>query len=272
MRVWRFLCLTLLLAVWPLSCSRHPSSSISADQQLSDALEKDDVIAVRRALENGANIELRMNGQETPLIRASRSSNLALVKLLLEHGADATAKDQQGETSLVHAAYVGNAEIVKALLEKSHDIGEKNHALFAVTSSGAATVVILPETESTSPEQASQNIRVNSPWYKVTKLLLDSGASVEARDEENRTPLINAAAHGQTELFNLLLERGADIQATDKYGNTALIAAACECAVATMPSTYDIVKTLLERGAEVNARTKDGTTALMSAAAALAMT
>jgi ankyrin repeat protein len=64
----------------------------------------------------------------------------------------------------------------------------------------------------------------------------------------------------------ILLERGANIQAKDKYGNTALIAAACECALATMNSTYDIVKLLLQKGADVNGRTHEGRTALMNAA------
>jgi ankyrin repeat protein len=48
---------------------------------------------------------------------------------------------------------------------------------------------------------------------------------------------------------------------------TALIAAACECAIATMNSTYDIVRMLLEKGANANSQTSDGTTALMKAAA-----
>jgi ankyrin repeat protein len=48
---------------------------------------------------------------------------------------------------------------------------------------------------------------------------------------------------------------------------TALVAAACECALATMNSTYDIVRMLLEKGANANSPTRDGTTALMKAAA-----
>jgi uncharacterized protein len=45
-----------------------------------------------------------------------------------------------------------------------------------------------------------------------------------------------------------------------------LIAAACSCAIATMNSTYDIMKILLEKGANVNARAHDGKTALIMAA------
>jgi ankyrin repeat protein len=104
------------------------------------------------------------------------------------------------------------------------------------------------------------------PWVTNVRLLLDSGANVEARDEEGETPLIQAASFGQTETFNLLLERGAKINARNKRGMTPLIVAACACAIATMNSTYDIMKILLEKGANVNARTHDGATALMMAA------
>ncbi len=135
----------------------------------------------------------------------------------------------------------------------------KNQALFAVA--GNAIAVIQVDLGTSRPPVK----REHTPEYEIARMLLDSGASVEARDEENSTPLMVAAAHGQDEVFNLLLERGADINATDKYGHTALIAAACECAVATMPSTYEIMEKLLYRGADVNARALDGTTALMNA-------
>ena len=48
---------------------------------------------------------------------------------------------------------------------------------------------------------------------------------------------------------------------------TPLVAAACECAIANMNSTYDIVRMLLEKGTNANSQTSDGTTALMKAAA-----
>jgi uncharacterized protein len=48
---------------------------------------------------------------------------------------------------------------------------------------------------------------------------------------------------------------------------TALIAAACECAIATMKSTYDIVRMLLEKGANADSQTSDSTTGSMKAAA-----
>jgi hypothetical protein len=53
------------------------------------------------------------------------------------------------------------------------------------------------------------------------KVLLDSGANIEAKDKRGRTPLILAAQHGQVETVRLLLAKGADVNARDRDGWTA---------------------------------------------------
>jgi hypothetical protein len=52
--------------------------------------------------------------------------------------------------------------------------------------------------------------------------LLDQGASIDARDELGRTPLMLAVAQGRLEVVRLLLERGADPNAADNSGHTPL--------------------------------------------------
>jgi ankyrin repeat protein len=111
--------------------------------------------------------------------------------------------------------------------------------------------------------------RLEAPWVETVKLLLDSGANIEATDEGRGPPLVDAAGYAQTNVVRLLLDRGANLHARDKHGNTALITASCECAVATMNDAYDVVKLLLEQGSDVNAHSNDGATALMNAAAGI---
>ena len=50
----------------------------------------------------------------------------------------------------------------------------------------------------------------------MTRLLLDSGANIEAKDKDGRTPLYHAVLKEYLNVFILLLERGADIEAKDK--------------------------------------------------------
>jgi ankyrin repeat protein len=54
----------------------------------------------------------------------------------------------------------------------------------------------------------------------VIKILLDAGASVNARTPDGTTPLMNAAAHPCN--LRPLLDNGADLSARDKWGRNAL--------------------------------------------------
>jgi Ankyrin repeats (3 copies) len=54
----------------------------------------------------------------------------------------------------------------------------------------------------------------------VIKILLNAGASVNARTSDGTTPLINAAAHPCN--LRPLLDNGADLSARDKWGRNAL--------------------------------------------------
>ncbi|GLH10406.1 uncharacterized protein GBIM_15357, partial [Gryllus bimaculatus] len=56
----------------------------------------------------------------------------------------------------------------------------------------------------------------------ITKLLLDSKADPNARDNEGVTPLMRAAKSGDAQSTELLLERGADVNLKDVRNNTAL--------------------------------------------------
>lgn len=170
-------------------------------------------------------------------------------------------------TSLEGAARMGDAATVELLLQRAPKRSEKNLALLAAAEGGPVVLQMDPAQQSGGQRHAVKPRPLDSPWTKTVKLLLDNGAYIETRDADRNTPVLLAASFGQTDIFLFLLKRGADIRATDKYGNSALIGAACECAEASMNSTYDIVKVLLEKGAEVNAQNHEGTTALMNAAA-----
>ncbi len=243
------------------------AQSRSSDKELFQAVAKGDVGAVRVLLANGADLEAKDDRGDTPLIVAASNHNIAAVKLLIERGADISARNKYEETALTDAARSFDPEMLQTLLDGNVDIQDKNAALLQAVESGPVVVQIVdaPSTAIGQHEPAA-TVAPELPWVKNVRLLLDSGADIEARDEAGDTPLMRAASYGQTETFKFLLERGAKVNVRDKGGMTPLIAAACSCAIATMNSTYDIMKILLEKGANVNARTRDGETALMMAA------
>lgn len=56
----------------------------------------------------------------------------------------------------------------------------------------------------------------------IARLLIDHGADVNAKAENDLTLLHTAAARGNLESARLLLEHGADINATTKDGKTPM--------------------------------------------------
>ena len=57
----------------------------------------------------------------------------------------------------------------------------------------------------------------------VKSLLKSPGVNVNARDENGRTPLIEAARNGHDDVVEALLIARADMKAKDKQGKTALM-------------------------------------------------
>ncbi|MFP4012835.1 MAG: ankyrin repeat domain-containing protein [Chitinispirillaceae bacterium] len=92
------------------------------------------------------------------------------------------------------------------------------------------------------------------------KQAVNEGADINQQDSSGRTPLIEAAWSGSTEIVEFLLEKGANVDASDKSGFTALMRA-------TEEGHVPVVSMLLLKGANVNCRGYvKGTTPLMLAA------
>jgi hypothetical protein len=98
----------------------------------------------------------------------------------------------------------------------------------------------------------SKNIQSGVTENKV-RALLESGADVNYRNREGRTPIMVAAGkRGSLRMMQILLDHGADLCAQDLYGKTALMVAICAG--------------LHERGSDVNQQNQKGLSPLKMAA------
>ncbi len=154
---------------------RPPTSSTVS---LLNAVFNDDLIATRRALDNGANVEARDANQATPLITAAEHNNVAWSSLLLEKGANPANENKQNETALTVAARSGNFEIANVLVAVGVTPTEMKRALFEAVRGGGVVIVDMTDAgkESTGHPEKPLDESQYSPWIKTVRLLLDKGA------------------------------------------------------------------------------------------------
>jgi uncharacterized protein len=100
---------------------------------------------------------------------------------------------------------------------------------------------------------------VDANCLNLATMLLDQGASLDARDRLGARPLSHAARSGHPQMVDLLLARGAPIDARNLAGSTALYFAA-------EGSHILIAQRLMERGADVKLTGRSGISPIAAAA------
>ena len=250
-------------------------SSVAAqsDTRLAEAAMKRDAVALRRLVEQKADVNapgrdgtpplhwlVRVDDLEsagllirsgadatranrygvTPIFLACANGNVGMMRLLLDAGADANTPDPAGETPLMSAARVGNADAVSLLLER-----------------GAVLDATDPEFQQTALMVA---VRENHP--AVVKLLIDRKADVNARTRTGRTPAwvlpnsVPGFGHGIGIVRGGLPERGSRYLIPG--GMTPLLYAARD-------GRLESARLLVAAGADVNQTDPNGVTPLLMA-------
>ncbi len=100
--------------------SRYGSTALSIA-----AGKCDDPRVIRLLLDNGADLHVRNNGGDTPLLVAVKHDNRKTVEMMLQAGADIDEQNE-GYTALMIAARRGYRGIVALLIEKNADLDIKN--------------------------------------------------------------------------------------------------------------------------------------------------
>jgi ankyrin repeat protein len=95
---------------------------------------------------------------------------------------------------------------------------------------------------------------------EICEALLEAGASVNAKNRANATPLTIGLSSGSISCVPTLLSHGADVNARDAHGRTALMYLVNYSP--DDPNIQNILGVLIAKGADVNAEDVDGKTAM----------
>ena len=193
-----------------------------------------------------------------------------IVLMLLNAGADTMVVDEDGHTAVYLAAKAGRMETTKILLRHdSQHWSPQETVLHLATRMGLTPVVQLlldiwspaaipPDFQPPNRTSAKEVIRRTERYSQQ--------AMLEARNENGQTAL-HVAVWGRSgshrAIFRLLIKSGADVEARDKYRRTALH-------LAVSQKDRGFVQALLDMNASHEARDCWGCTPLHTAAASKA--
>lgn len=247
------------------------------DMELIEAVKAGDTNKVCTLVENGANPNVWDDDERTALLWAAAFGYVGMVEELLKIGADLNARSKQGWTALMWAAHGDKLTVTRKLLQHGAKLEEKDNggetALIWAAQSGNTAVFTAVNTPRL--DQARDKFHMERELFNQDRMefsglctraiyydhfivqeLLDSGADVNAKSNDNKTALMYAAFNGKVRVVKELLDRGADVNLrSHQLGWTAL-------ALAAFHGHIDVVSLLLNRGADAQAEDVSGMTAL----------
>ncbi|TWP51771.1 hypothetical protein FKR81_12970 [Lentzea tibetensis] len=180
-----------------------------------------------RLLERGASASARWKYTgATALIKAGYYGSVPLADALLARGVSPDEADDDGLTALYFAANYGYLDVLRRLLQAGASPRAARSPLVAAAGGGHVDVVQAllaagSELEEVAWGRTGLGTAAMLNQAPAVDFLIEAGAHVDARDDNGRTPLMQAAVHGYPRIVERLLRAGADRSLVDNAGKTA---------------------------------------------------
>ncbi|XP_076083201.1 uncharacterized protein LOC143054167 [Mytilus galloprovincialis] len=186
-----------------------------------------DIKTVQSLIQNRADVNMKTDSGEMPLVAACQQGHGFLIQMLLEEGADIYQ-------ALVCAVLKDCDRAVKILLHKGGDLNYKSV-------DGKSLIKLACEYGS----------------IKAIKILSDKGADFTEINVNGRTLIHVACNTNSVELLQFLIDKGLDLSIPDKNGRFALF-------LSIDKGFYDLSKYLVQKRCPITISEKDTKTALIS--------
>jgi len=270
------------LAVAPSKTSLVGKSGVTG---LHVAVLFDQLMLVRRLVDETSLINIASSNKTTPLHLAMKLQKHDIVEFLLEHSADRSLQDGNGDTPLHLAVAADHVKdrlkheaLLKALIAGDgarcmnipNNNGDSPFRL-AIRNGPSHVAKILAEHQPRTPPEAntwsalrdvmSLNLYNESAMAELVTSLLRTGADVNKPLGDGWLPLSHAIERNLEDIACLLLGHGADANVEDSHQETPLIRA--------IKHDQTQITQLLVRGparADINRKNRDGSTPLIYAA------
>jgi len=189
------------------------------------AAESDDIKAMEAMISAGMGVETVDGEGRTALHAAAGAGSAKVAAFLLDHGLGIDVVDQAGRTPLMEAVLKADPEMVRYLLRQGadpslKDTGRYKPLMLAVKEGRSEMVAELAPYVRQDLDDALLAASILGEADVIDELT-NYGASIYARVEDGRTPLMLAAQHGRVEAVEMLLDIGANRFTMDTQGRIA---------------------------------------------------
>jgi len=221
-----------------------------------------DVKMMKLLIDSGADVNAKNSVDSTALMYAA--TNLAKTRLLLDAGADAKAVGKRGATPMsVAVTAFGSTPILKLLAAKGAQ--PEDRLMVPVAQKGDLEAIrFLLSIGVHAGDATTLSAAVLGRCEPCVHLLVENGASANTVRANGPGVLNETAKRAQPELSQFLLDHGASLDSKDREGFTLLMQA-----VLSMEAPADrdrMIEWLLSKGVDPNATNDRGDTAYLLAA------
>lgn len=183
-------------------------------------VQQNDLIGVKEALKNGANVNATDAEKNSLLLIATHKQYKEMANLLVKNGADVNQQASNLDSPFLYAGATGQTELLKLFLENGarFDVFNRYYgsALIPACERGhVETVQLLANTENypidhvnnlgwTALMEAIVLGDGSKKYQQIVKILKDAGAKMDIPDNNGITPIQHARTRGFKEIITIM--------------------------------------------------------------------